>query len=125
MYGNTSVHQAAAGGTDKVLKCFLMRGADVNQENARSHSPLDLATNKTTRALIMKAMNTVCCKGTVCGNSVFDFKNIRYFCESCENFFCKLCSQRDWHYETNASKSKERLICRCYTCAEKVAKYEA
>ena len=49
MYGNTSVHQAAAGGTDKVLKCFLMGGVDVNQENARSHSPLDLATNESTR----------------------------------------------------------------------------
>jgi ankyrin repeat protein len=84
MYGNTSVHQAAAGGTDKVLKCFLMGGVDVNQENARSHSPLDLATNESTRNLILKAMNTLRCSGTICGNSVFDFKNIRYFCESCE-----------------------------------------
>lgn len=30
MHGNTSVHQAAAGGHDKVLKCFMMGGVDVN-----------------------------------------------------------------------------------------------
>jgi len=124
MYGNTSVHQAAAGGTDKVLKCFLMGGVDVNQVNARSHSPLDLATNDSTRELITKAMNTEKCQGTVCGHSVFDFKNIRYFCESCEDFFCIKCSRRDWVYETNMSKTKERLICRCDTCAAVVAKYE-
>ena len=124
MYGNTSVHQAAAGGTDKVLKCFLMGGVDVNQENARSHSPLDLATNESTRKLISKAMNTERCKGTVCGNSVFDFKNIRYFCESCESFYCKQCSKRDWVFETDTSKTKERLICRCDTCAAVVNKYE-
>jgi hypothetical protein len=88
MHGNTAVHQAAASGNDEVLKCFMARGVDVVKCNAREHTPLMLATKQTTRELIQKAVKTIKCPGPVCGESIFDFQNIRYFCESCTNFFC-------------------------------------
>lgn len=93
-------------------------------KNARGHTPLDLATNKDTRALIERAFQTVQCKGKNCGNSKFDFKNIRYYCESCTGFFCAKCSDRDWVYEEKNSENKERPVCRCKTCGEKLKKAE-
>lgn len=85
MHGNTAVHQAAASGSKKVLECFLSRGVDVDVKNARGHTPLDLATQHEVKELIMKAFNTKKC--VIC-KSKFDFKNIRYYCESCTRFLC-------------------------------------
>lgn len=82
-------------------------------KNARGHTPLDLTTNEETRALIQKATKTVKC--TRCG-SIFDFKNIRYYCEACQKFFCGKCSSKNWIYETVAAKEKERPVCRCTEC---------
>ena len=79
MHGNTAVHQAAASGLKKVLECFLSRGVDVDVKNARGHTPLDLATHPEVKQLIMNAINTKLC---TCKKK-FDFKNIRYYCESC------------------------------------------
>ncbi len=94
MHGNTSVHQAASNAEAlHVLKCFMSRGCDVALKNARGHTPADLASDKNTRALIEKAFATKVCKGQKCGGSKFDFKNIRYYCEQCTKFFCRLCSQ--------------------------------
>ena len=81
MYGNSSVHQAAAAGNIKVMRCFLSKGVDVDMRNARGHSPLDLATEPETKHLIMKATKTKNCQ--TCKEK-FTFKNIRYFCESSE-----------------------------------------
>jgi len=61
MYGNTAVHQASAAGHIKILECFLSRGVDVEVLNARSHSPMDLATETETKALIAKATKTQYC----------------------------------------------------------------
>lgn len=94
-------------------------------KNARGHTPLDLATNKDTRALIERAFMTVQCKGKNCGNSKFDFKNIRFYCESCTNFYCAKCSDRDWVYEEKSSENRERPVCRCKQCGEKLKKAEA
>ncbi len=114
MHGNTSVHQAASDDEGLVvLKCFLSQGCDIGMKNARGHTPLDLATNRDTRALIERAFQTVQCKGKNCGNSKFDFKNIRFYCESCTNFFCAKCSDRDWVYEEKSSENRERPVCRC------------
>jgi len=93
-------------------------------KNARGHTPLDLATNKDTRALIERAFQTVQCKGKNCGNSKFDFKNIRFYCESCTGFFCAKCSDRDWVYEEKSSENKWSPVCRCKTCGEKLKKAE-
>jgi ankyrin repeat protein len=72
-HGNTAVHQAAASGSDEVVKCFLSRGVDVTKCNAREHTPLHLATKDTTRNLIMKALDAKKCIGNNCNGSVFDF----------------------------------------------------
>ena len=88
MHGNTAVHQAAASGLKKVLECFLSRGVDVDVKNARGHTPLDLATHHEVKQLIMNAINTKQC---TCKRK-FDFKNIRYYCESCSKFYCNECS---------------------------------
>lgn len=89
MHGNTAVHQAAACEDKKVIECFLSKGVDVDVKNARGHTPLDLATNPEVKQLILKAMNT---KNCVICYSKFDFKNIRYYCESCKRFLCINCS---------------------------------
>jgi len=57
----------------------------VDIKNARGHTPLDLATQTEVKDLILKAMNTKKC--VIC-KSKFDFKNIRYYCESCTRFLC-------------------------------------
>ena len=93
-------------------------------KNARGHTPLDLSTNKETRALIERAFQTVQCKGKNCGNSKFDFKNIRYYCESCTLFYCAKCSTRDWVFEDKSSENKERPVCRCKACYDKIKKSE-
>ncbi len=87
-YGNNAVHQAAASGSKRVLECFLSRGVDVEKKNARGHTPLDMAVQEDVRKLIIKATNTKTC--TIC-KSKFDFKNIRYYCESCGKFYCNKC----------------------------------
>lgn len=60
-YGNTSLHQAAASGDITVLKCFLARGVDIEQVNARGDSPLQLATEPETKNLIVRSMKTKQC----------------------------------------------------------------
>lgn len=122
MHGNTAVHQAVASGSKKVLECFLSRGVDVDIKNARGHTPLDLATQHEVKELILKAFNTKCCK--IC-QSKFDFKNIRYYCESCQRFLCINCSQSQWVYESVDSEEKERPVCRCNDCLNTIRKSEA
>jgi len=125
MHGNTSVHQAASDELGiKVLKCFLSQGCDIGLKNARGHTPLDLATTEETRQLITRAFQTLKCTGKNCGGSKFDFKNIRFYCESCTNFFCGKCATRSWVYEDNDSEVPERPICRCTNCKTKVEQAE-
>lgn len=120
-YGNTAVHQAAASKSIDVLKCFLAQGVDVNLPNARNHSPLHLATEQGHKALISKAMKTEKCEN--CG-SKFDFKNIRYYCESSDKFYCVKCCKRDWMYESWDSEEKERPVCRGLKVLEKIQFHE-
>lgn len=61
MYGNSSVHQAAASGNLDVLQCYLSKGVDVNMKNARGHTPLDLTTEESTKKLILQATKTTKC----------------------------------------------------------------
>lgn len=123
MHGNTAVHQAAASGSKKVLECFLSRGVDVEIKNARGHAPLDLATQTEVKDLILKATSTKNCALKSC-NSKFDFKNIRYYCESCKKFFCNKCSKSLWVYENVTDVDEERSVCRCNGCAGEIAEKE-
>jgi len=104
----------------KVLKCFMSRGCDLGMKNARGHTPLDLATTQETRDLINRALGTVKCKGKFCGGSKFDFKNVRFYCESCGNFFAETCCTRDEYFENKNSTIKERPVCFCSTCLHKI-----
>jgi len=61
MHGNTSVHQAAAGGQYDVLVCFLSFGVDVEIKNARGHTPLDLATHEQCKKLLQDSYDTKVC----------------------------------------------------------------
>lgn len=69
----------------------------------------------------MKAINTKNCVGC---KSKFDFKNIRYYCESCSRFFCIGCSTSQWVYEAFDSEERERPVCRCNNCLGKIKKSE-
>jgi len=123
MHGNTAVHQAAASGSKKVLECFLSRGVDVEIKNARGHSPLDLATQPDVKDLILKATSTKNCADRSC-KSKFDFKNIRYYCESCRKIFCNKCSKSMWVFENVTDTDEERSVCRCNGCAELIGNNE-
>lgn len=94
---------------------------DVDIKNARGHSPLDLATQQEVKDLILKAINTRSC--VIC-KSKFDFKNIRYYCESCTRFLCSKCSQSQWVYEATTSEERERPVCRCNDCLGTIRKSE-
>ena len=117
MHGNTAVHQAAASGSKKVLECFLSRGVDVDVKNARGHTPLDLATQPEVKELITKAIMTKKC--VIC-KSKFDFKNIRFYCESCTRFLCSQCSQSQWVFESVEAEERERPVCRCADCLGRI-----
>lgn len=122
-HGNTAVHQAAASGSKKVLECFLSRGVDVEIKNARGHTPLDLATQPEVKDLLVKATSTKCCANKNC-KSKFDFKNIRYYCESSKQFYCTKCSKSMWVYEKVTDKEEERSVCRSNVCADIIIGHE-
>ena len=119
-HGNNCIHQAAANSQIKVLKCFMQFGVDLNLKNARGHTPLDLATDPETRELIQRGINTTNCIGKKCNGSKFDFRNIQFYCETCGNFYCKLCSTKDWVLENKDSLIAERPVCRYDDCRNKI-----
>ena len=121
MYGNSAVHQAAASGNLKVLQDYLSRGVDVDMKNARGHSPLDLTTEPETKKLITRATKTEKCENC---KSKFDFKNIRYYCESSKKFYCKNCSITTWVFENYDSTEKERPVCRSKAVQKKIRDHE-
>jgi ankyrin repeat protein len=57
IFGNTCIHQAAAGGRRDVLETFLAFGVNIDQKNNRGHQPLSLATEHSVRELIHQAMS--------------------------------------------------------------------
>jgi hypothetical protein len=123
MYGNSSVHQAAASGTLEVLQCYLSKGVDVNMKNARGHTPLDLTTEENTKKLILRATKTQFCENKAC-KSKFDFKNIRFYCEVSQKFYCKNCSMTMYVYNTFESEEKDRPVCRSLEVQKKIEKRE-
>jgi hypothetical protein len=119
IYGNTSIHQAVASGKIEMLECFLSFGADLQLQNARGHTPIDLATDASIKELIKKALDTQKCKR--CETVVFDFENLRYYCQRCKRFFCKACCEiAVYDYEFHDSKEKEKPYTRCIECSQKI-----
>jgi len=99
-------------------------GVDLNLKNARTHTPLDLATDPETRNLIQKGQKTTHCFGKKCNKSKFDFKNVQYYCENCDKFYCKLCSTRTWVFESRGAENPERPVCRCDDCFDSIGRAE-
>lgn len=93
----------------------------MDQANSRNHSPLHLATEPEHKELIKKAMNTRYCENC---KSKFDFKNIRYYCEQSDKFYCKKCCKLDWVYESWDSEDKERPVCRALGVLKKIQDHE-
>ena len=73
------------------------------------------------RKLILKAIETKTC--VIC-DSKFDFKNIRYYCESCTRFLCIRCSTSQWVFESVESEERERPVCRCKNCLATIKQHE-
>jgi ankyrin repeat protein len=121
IFGNTSVHQAAAGGCFKVIECFLTQGVEIDVKNARGHTPLDLATTAEVKGLLTNALKIKNCK--YC-NSKFTFKNLRFLCLSTWDFFCSKCSRTGWVYENWDSEEMEMPICRSILEDKKISKQE-
>ena len=69
-------------------------------------------------------MSTKFCENPTC-KSKFDFKNIRYYCEQSDKFFCIKCCKRDWVYESWDSLEKERPVCRGLDVVKKIQDHEA
>lgn len=118
-YGNTALHQAAASGNSDVLKCFLARGVDIEQVNARGDSPLNLATEPKTKELIIRAMKTKQCEYPG-SKQKFDFKNFRYYCAQSDKFYCSKYCVTMWVYESWDSEDKERPVCRSVDVQKKI-----
>lgn len=102
----------------------MQDGVDLTLKNARVHTPLDLATDPETRALIKKGIDTTHCVGKNCNNSKFDFRNIQYYCENCDKFYCRLCSKKSLVFENKDSEVEERPVCRCDDCGTFIANAE-
>ena len=90
-------------------------------KNARGHTAFDLASSKEVKDIISKARATEHC---VSCNSYFDFKNIRYYCITCKQFYCSSCSRTLWEFETAQSETQEKPVCRCNSCDDKKRKGE-
>ena len=106
-----------------MLECFLSLGADLLLQNARGHTPRDLATEPNIKDLIRKALDTEICKR--CNKIKFDFENLRYYCQICQKFFCKICCEVGiYDYEFFDSKEKEKPYTRCLDCFQKVRKLQ-
>lgn len=90
-------------------------------KNARGHTSYDLATDDKVKKIIVKAIETTNCMQC---DSVFDFKNIRYYCISCKRFYCTKCSKTSWEYETAEAEEMEKPVCRCSKCEDRKRKGE-
>lgn len=88
-------------------------------KNSRGHTPLDLTTEENTKKLILRATKTCFCENKAC-KSKFDFKNIRYYCEVSQKFFCKNCSVTMYVYNTHESEEKDRPVCRSLEVQKKI-----
>lgn len=122
MYGNTSIHQAAASNVKDTFKMFMGLGLDLELKNARNHTPLDLCSNEEMKALIKKAINTKMC--FMC-QKYFSFFVTKFLCFICEEIICKECSVSNFYYLNSNEAKKELLECRCKTCSIKIDKEEA
>lgn len=92
-------------------------------KNSRGHTPLDLATEKFTKELILRATKTKACENKEC-RSKFDFKNIRYYCEVSKKFYCKNDSITMWVYKDHEAEDKERPVCRSIAVQKKIEALE-
>jgi hypothetical protein len=56
---------------------------------------------------------------------MFDFKNIRFYCEVSQKFYCKNCSMTMYVYNTYESEEKDRPVCRSIEVQENITVREA
>lgn len=125
MYGNTSVHQAAASGNIEVLMTYMAGGVNLKDLNSRKHSPVDLTTEPETKELIIRARNTLQCQNPACPTKCkFDFKNLQYYCITSAKFYCKNCTRRSYVYEKWESEEKERPVCRSNAVQKNIEDHE-
>ena len=121
MYGDNSLHQAAAGNHYDTFKLFMGLGIDLEFKNTRSHKAIDLTTNEKIQDLINKALSTKSCM--IC-NKMFDFNNKRYLCFIKEDIICVKCCVIDNYYDTEDAEEKDMRYCRCKNCQEEIIKAE-
>ena len=120
-YGDNALHQAAVGNHYETFKLFMGLGIDLEFKNTRSHTVIDLATNKNIIDLINKALSTKHCK--IC-NRMFDFDNKRYLCSIKEDIICKGCTVVGYYYPTEDATEKDIRDCRCKNCQDEIIKAE-
>ena len=53
-FGNTSLHYTAKNGCKEIVELLIYKNADVNFKNNAGETPLDIARNKETAALLLK-----------------------------------------------------------------------
>ena len=124
IYGNTSIHQASAGGSLEVLECFMNKGVYLQVKNSRGHEPYDMATTSKMKEAFKNAFKAVKCSNNNCANPKFDFLNVRHLCVNCRNFFCKKCCIYYITHEKVESTEKIRPVNLCLTCHEQSKNYE-
>ncbi|MCQ2818453.1 MAG: ankyrin repeat domain-containing protein [archaeon] len=119
--GNTALHHACASNKMSTFKLFMGLGIDLECKNARSHTPIDLITDKAILELVKKCLNTKVC--SIC-QTPFDFFHHRFICSIKDCIICEACTNIDYYYETETSEEKEVRDCRCKNCQSEIEKVE-
>ena len=120
-YGNNALHQASAGNHIDTFKLFMGLGIDLELKNTRSHTALDLTSNKDIEQLIDKTLSTRFCG--IC-NKIFDFNNKRYICSIKNDIICKDCCVIGYYFPTEDAIEKDIRDCRCKNCFNEIVKAE-
>ena len=120
-FGNNAIHQAAAGGSLRVMEILFQHGIKLEYKNNRGHSIADLCTNPKALKYLQKNLSTKDCGAC---KHVFGANELKYLCAICDQFVCKDSCEKHWLYDFKDSEYKEKLECRCFKCHGEVLKME-
>lgn len=117
MYGNNSIHQAAASNNKTLFKLFMGLGYDLEHKNARGHTAFDLTTNDEIKGIIKMTNEKKKCD--LCQKQ-FSFYITKYLCYVNEEVTCKDCCISKYYYQSSSSIKKEIVENRCVVCSKEI-----
>lgn len=119
--GNTTLHQAAAGGSLECTQCLMAQGCDVFAKNHRGHTPYVLCTVPEVQKLLKEAMETTACKAS---GKQFSSTVLRYLCLYSLDFFCKEAVVQDFVFESPDATEAEEPVTWCHEMRNNIVEAE-